>query len=278
MAGRARRAVRGRAVPGARRCPAGRGRRCGQGTRCRSATWTAGCRRRIARSRCARTAARTGSTASCRRCSGRPRSRRRRSRSSSATCRSSTTSTRSSPRSCTACPRRSSSSTTTAAASSRSSPRRRPPSPGPACPDRYEELFGTPHGIDVAPIVTALGGEHVPVVDRRDLRAQVERSVGCPGVQVLELRTDRARNVVLHREVAAVVARGDPAMSRLDVDGLRWEVRARGTGTPLLLIHGFTGRGHVVGGSCRGVRALVPGDRRGPAGPRAIRHPATRAA
>lgn len=32
-------------------------------------------------------------------------------------------------------------------------------------------------------------------------------------------------------------------MSRLDVDGLRWEVRARGTGTPLLLIHGFTGRG-----------------------------------
>ena len=32
-------------------------------------------------------------------------------------------------------------------------------------------------------------------------------------------------------------------MSRLDVDGLRWEVRARGAGTPLLLIHGFTGRG-----------------------------------
>ena len=32
-------------------------------------------------------------------------------------------------------------------------------------------------------------------------------------------------------------------MSGLDVDGLRWEVRARGTGTPLLLIHGFTGRG-----------------------------------
>ena len=26
------------------------------------------------------------------------------------------------------------------------------------------------------------------------------------------------------------------------VDGLRWEVRVRGTGTPLLLLHGFTGR------------------------------------
>jgi 2-succinyl-5-enolpyruvyl-6-hydroxy-3-cyclohexene-1-carboxylate synthase len=77
--------------------------------------------------------------------------------------------------------------------------------PGAGLPDRYEELFGTPHGIDVAPIVTALGGEHV-VVGPADLRAQVERSIGCAGVQVLELRTDRARNVALHREVAAVVA------------------------------------------------------------------------
>lgn len=32
-------------------------------------------------------------------------------------------------------------------------------------------------------------------------------------------------------------------MSGIDVDGLRWEVRARGTGVPLLLLHGFTGRG-----------------------------------
>lgn len=32
-------------------------------------------------------------------------------------------------------------------------------------------------------------------------------------------------------------------MSGIDVDGLRWEVRARGAGRPLLLLHGFTGRG-----------------------------------
>jgi 2-succinyl-5-enolpyruvyl-6-hydroxy-3-cyclohexene-1-carboxylate synthase len=56
--------------------------------------------------------------------------------------------------------------------------------PGAGLPDRYEELFGTPHGIDLAPIVTALGGEHV-AVGPDDLRAQVERSIGCPGVQVL---------------------------------------------------------------------------------------------
>ena len=77
--------------------------------------------------------------------------------------------------------------------------------PGAGLPDRYEELFGTPHGIDVGPIVTALGGAYA-VVGPADLGAQVERSIATPGVQVLELRTDRARNVALHREVAAVVA------------------------------------------------------------------------
>jgi 2-succinyl-6-hydroxy-2,4-cyclohexadiene-1-carboxylate synthase len=32
-------------------------------------------------------------------------------------------------------------------------------------------------------------------------------------------------------------------VSAMDVDGIRWEVRCRGSGRPLLLIHGFTGRG-----------------------------------
>ncbi len=77
--------------------------------------------------------------------------------------------------------------------------------PGSGLPDRYEQLFGTPHGIDLAPIVVALGGEHL-VVEPGDLRAEIDRSIGCPGVQVLELRTDRARNVALHREIAALVA------------------------------------------------------------------------
>jgi len=31
------------------------------------------------------------------------------------------------------------------------------------------------------------------------------------------------------------------------IDGLRWEVRARGSGQPLLLLHGFTGRGTAWG-------------------------------
>ncbi|HEU0245248.1 MAG TPA: 2-succinyl-5-enolpyruvyl-6-hydroxy-3-cyclohexene-1-carboxylic-acid synthase, partial [Candidatus Limnocylindrales bacterium] len=41
-------------------------------------------------------------------------------------------------------------------------PQAQPGTPaGSGLPEHYEELFGTPHGIDVAPIVAALGGEHV---------------------------------------------------------------------------------------------------------------------
>jgi 2-succinyl-5-enolpyruvyl-6-hydroxy-3-cyclohexene-1-carboxylate synthase len=78
--------------------------------------------------------------------------------------------------------------------------------PGSGLPEHYEELFGTPHGIDVGPIVTALGGEH-RLVEAADMRAAVADSIGRPGVRVLELRTERARNVELHRDVADVVAR-----------------------------------------------------------------------
>ena len=77
---------------------------------------------------------------------------------------------------------------------------------GSGLPEHYEELFGTPHGIDVAPIVTALGGEH-RCVTQGDLEASIRDSIGRPGVRVLELRTDRERNVRLHREAAAAVQR-----------------------------------------------------------------------
>ena len=72
-------------------------------------------------------------------------------------------------------------------------------------PDHYEELFGTPHGIDVGPIVTALGGEY-RVVGPGSMREALAESIGRPGVRVLGFRTDRARNVELHRAAASAVA------------------------------------------------------------------------
>jgi len=78
--------------------------------------------------------------------------------------------------------------------------------PGTGLPEHYEELFGTPHGTDVGPIVTALGAEH-RLIGSTDMAAAIRDSVGRPGVRVLELRTDRARNLQLHRDVAAVAGR-----------------------------------------------------------------------
>ena len=72
-------------------------------------------------------------------------------------------------------------------------------------PAHYEELFGTPHGLDLGPVVTALGAEHV-VVLAAELRGVLVDSIARPGVQVLHLRTDRTRNVELHRAAAAAVA------------------------------------------------------------------------
>ncbi len=77
--------------------------------------------------------------------------------------------------------------------------------PGVGLPEHYEELFGTPHGIDVGPIVEALGGEF-RTVPAADLGAAIADSLARPGVQVLRLRTDRAENVRLHRDAAAAVA------------------------------------------------------------------------
>jgi 2-succinyl-5-enolpyruvyl-6-hydroxy-3-cyclohexene-1-carboxylate synthase len=78
------------------------------------------------------------------------------------------------------------------------------PTPGSGLPEHYEELFGTPHGIDVGPIVRALGGDH-RVVDHAELGDTITGAVGRAGVRVLEIRTDRARNVALHRDLAAAV-------------------------------------------------------------------------
>jgi 2-succinyl-5-enolpyruvyl-6-hydroxy-3-cyclohexene-1-carboxylate synthase len=73
-------------------------------------------------------------------------------------------------------------------------------------PERYEQLFGTPHGIAAGPIVEAVGHRH-RLVDERTLPDALAASIGQPGLTVLELPTERARNVVLHRAAAGVVAR-----------------------------------------------------------------------
>lgn len=71
-------------------------------------------------------------------------------------------------------------------------------------PANYERLFGTPHGMEVGPLVEAAGHRYAPV-DGASLAAALRSAIGAPGLTVLELRTDRARNVWSHRAVAAAV-------------------------------------------------------------------------
>ena len=84
-------------------------------------------------------------------------------------------------------------------------PQARAARPDVGLPDHYEELFGTPHGIAIGPIVEVFGFHH-RVADGSNLRTAIAEELGRPGLKVIELRTERARNAELHEAAAAAVA------------------------------------------------------------------------
>jgi len=70
--------------------------------------------------------------------------------------------------------------------------------------DVFEEHVATPTGVDLAAAVTALGARHVPVASVEELRGGLEDA---EGTTVLHVRSDRAENVALHRQVWDAVGR-----------------------------------------------------------------------
>jgi 2-succinyl-5-enolpyruvyl-6-hydroxy-3-cyclohexene-1-carboxylate synthase len=78
--------------------------------------------------------------------------------------------------------------------------------PQAAHPAHFEQLFGTPHGLEFAPAAALYGARYRRAETWAALREGVEAGVRGRGLHVVELRTDRARNVVLHREAWAAVA------------------------------------------------------------------------
>jgi 2-succinyl-5-enolpyruvyl-6-hydroxy-3-cyclohexene-1-carboxylate synthase len=81
--------------------------------------------------------------------------------------------------------------------------------------DRYEQLFGTPHGLDVAAVAEAHGAPAVRVRTEAELRAALEARVG-GGVQVVVADVGgRDANVAahdaIHRAVADSLMGGSPA-------------------------------------------------------------------
>jgi 2-succinyl-5-enolpyruvyl-6-hydroxy-3-cyclohexene-1-carboxylate synthase len=73
-------------------------------------------------------------------------------------------------------------------------------------PQHFEQLFGTPHGLDFAPAATLYAASYERVIDSASLRRAVTNAIAGSGLHIIEMRTDRARNVVLHREAWAAVA------------------------------------------------------------------------
>ncbi len=69
----------------------------------------------------------------------------------------------------------------------------------------FEELFTTPHGLDLSALCAAAGAGHTRMVRADELTPAVERAATRGGVHVIEVPSDRERNMERHAEVQAAV-------------------------------------------------------------------------
>jgi 2-succinyl-5-enolpyruvyl-6-hydroxy-3-cyclohexene-1-carboxylate synthase len=87
------------------------------------------------------------------------------------------------------------------------SPAARKPEPGPSDddaaggPDVYTRHISTPTGLSFAQAALLYGLEHETVADVASFRAALERALDEPRSSMIEVRTERAGNVELHRRV-----------------------------------------------------------------------------
>jgi 2-succinyl-5-enolpyruvyl-6-hydroxy-3-cyclohexene-1-carboxylate synthase len=88
--------------------------------------------------------------------------------------------------------------------------------PQAAYPDSFERVFGTPHGIDLARLAATYGLAHTLVERASDLSGAVTEAASAGGTALVEVRTDRDANVVLHRHLFATVARALRAADVID--------------------------------------------------------------
>jgi 2-succinyl-5-enolpyruvyl-6-hydroxy-3-cyclohexene-1-carboxylate synthase len=65
--------------------------------------------------------------------------------------------------------------------------------------DAFEEHIATPHGVDFEQVAALYGFAYERPDTQEELRVAVERRGGC---RLLEVRTDRAENLALHRRAA----------------------------------------------------------------------------
>jgi 2-succinyl-5-enolpyruvyl-6-hydroxy-3-cyclohexene-1-carboxylate synthase len=72
-------------------------------------------------------------------------------------------------------------------------------------PEYFEELLGTPHGLQFEPVAKLYGLTYAKVSSWNEFRSAVSNSLRTPGTAIVEVPGDRARNVQLHRQVTDAV-------------------------------------------------------------------------
>jgi 2-succinyl-5-enolpyruvyl-6-hydroxy-3-cyclohexene-1-carboxylate synthase len=73
--------------------------------------------------------------------------------------------------------------------------------PQSAYPQHFEQLFGTPTGLDFQPVVQMYGGYFQRVQDWSAFRVAIEQSFQMGGLHVVEVTTERQSNVAMHRQL-----------------------------------------------------------------------------
>jgi 2-succinyl-5-enolpyruvyl-6-hydroxy-3-cyclohexene-1-carboxylate synthase len=67
--------------------------------------------------------------------------------------------------------------------------------------ERFEQLFGTPSGVDPAAVAAALGATATVATDVAGLGDAIVSGLDARGTHVVVIRTDRARNVAVHETI-----------------------------------------------------------------------------
>jgi len=77
--------------------------------------------------------------------------------------------------------------------------------PQAAYPEHFEQLFGTPIGLNFHHAAELYGASFARVDAWEVFDDAIRRGVASHGLDIVEMRTDRARNVEVHRQVWAAV-------------------------------------------------------------------------
>ena len=74
-------------------------------------------------------------------------------------------------------------------------------------PERFEQLFGTPHDVDLTTLCVAHGLMTIEPAGAAEVGPAITASVDAGGARVVRIRTNRAANVAVHDEINAAVVR-----------------------------------------------------------------------